>query len=90
MMGAMFGALGNPEVYGEAGIDPYHEDDRPSRGSLKPDIPFKHEEGVARTIDRYKMIQEGTCKQNKRKQQRCIDRIDGWVNSGMLTKEDLI
>ncbi|AGO49725.1 hypothetical protein Phi13:2_gp115 [Cellulophaga phage phi13:2] len=50
---------------------------------------FKDDDGVLKTIEDYKIILSGNSKKGKLKQQRIIDKINSWIESGYLNEQDI-
>lgn len=50
---------------------------------------FHKDEGVAKTIQDYKLIQKGLSKKGQLKQTRIVNKIESWLSSGQLTEKHL-
>tara|TARA_R110000851_G_scaffold90604_1_gene197883 strand:- start:545 stop:823 length:279 start_codon:yes stop_codon:yes gene_type:complete len=59
------------------------------RHKLTGHVPFKEEEGVLKMIEDYNLIKQGKSKKGAIKQNRIKSKINEWLKSGMLNKNDL-
>jgi hypothetical protein len=67
--------------------DPFIEP-KPIKPSVDP-TPFHKEHGVVNLIKDYKLIQEGKSKKGIRKQNMITEKINSWIESGHLKKENI-
>lgn len=56
----------------------------------KPEIPFKKEEGIQKLIKDYQLIKSGKSRKGNLKQNRIIEKVEGYLKNGLLKKEDLM
>jgi len=51
--------------------------------------PFNKQEGILNMINDYKLIEQGKSKKGISKQNRIKNKINEWLESGMIINEDL-
>ena len=83
MMAAM--SESNPEKYGS-----FNEDKKIKNPIQKKKFtPFNKQEGVLNMINDYKLIEQGKSKKGISKQNRIKNKINEWLESGMIKNEDI-
>lgn len=86
---AMMMAMASEDGYGLVSRGNVGSSKEPEPPQKKKVIPFKDLEGVAKTIEDYKLILKGECKKGRIKQARIKEKIENWLETGILTEEDL-
>jgi len=62
---------------------------KPQPINPKKITPFKKHEGVLNMINDYKLIKQGKSKKGISKQNRIKNKINEWLESGMINNEDI-
>ena len=62
---------------------------KPQPINPKKFTPFNKQEGVLNVINDYKLIEQGKSKKGISKQNRIKNKINEWLESGMIKNEDI-
>jgi len=81
----MMAAMSDPEKYGS-----FNEDTKIKNPIQKKKLtPFNKQQGVLNMINDYKLIKRGKSKKGIYKQNRIKNKINEWLESGMIKNEDI-
>lgn len=72
------------------GLSIFPEVDDLKETKITPGKSFKEQEGVVKMIEEYQSILSGTSKKGTIKQARIKSKIKEWLESGVLSEEDLL